>query len=143
MNSFALKVSQKDAQYGRFVSALLRTLKGAVGDRVEAGCTQRQIAERLEWHPSQLSRVLNGRVSNLTARTISDILWACAYEPVEFDAHPVEAVSDNCVVSFFTPSLSHQGTSLSNNVMLFALHPQATVPGSTGKIWSAPAGMCQ
>ena len=95
MNSFELTVSPRQSQYGRFASAILRVLKEAVEARVGGGQTQREIASRLDWHPSQLSRVLNGRVSNISIQTVSDLLWACDFEPREFEADPVEMLCPN------------------------------------------------
>lgn len=118
MSSFSIKIDPRDAQYGRFASMVLRTLQLAVHHRIEGGCKQGDIAERLGWHKSQLSRVLNGRVENVSIKTVSDILWACDFEPEEFSADPMEEISANhhC---FFAPSLVAHVAPVKNNVLLF------------------------
>lgn len=119
MNSFNIKVDPRDAQYGRFASMVLRTLKRAVNHRLSPDCKQADIAGRLGWHPSQLSRVLNGRVNNISIKTVSDILWACDFEPEEFSADPIEEISPNhhC---FFQPQLVHP-VPTGNNVFMFEM----------------------
>jgi hypothetical protein len=90
MSSFRLNFDPRDAQYARLASNILRVLKLAVGTRVANGATQAQISDRLGWKKGQLSRIVNGRVSNITIRTFSDVLWACDFEPSEITADPLE-----------------------------------------------------
>ena len=95
MNSFAIKVDPREAQYARLAFRVLSTLRGAVDRRVDEGLTRSAIAKRIGKDKSALSRILNGRTRNLTLKTVSDILWAVDFEPVEFDADPVEQLSPN------------------------------------------------
>lgn len=97
MNSFAIKVDPREAQYARLVFGVLRTLREAVDRRVGEGLTKTTIADRIGCDKSALSRVLNGRTRNLTLKTVSDILWATDFEPVEFDADAMEDLSPNHV----------------------------------------------
>ena len=95
MNSFVIKVEPREAQYARLAFGVLRTLREAVDRRVDEGLTKTAIAGKLGWDKSALSRVLNGRTRNLTLKTVSDILWATDFEPVEFDADALEDLSPN------------------------------------------------
>ena len=97
MSSFSLKVDPREAQYARFAFAILRTLRSAVNKRTKEGLTQAAIASRIGMDRSSLSRILNGRTSNLTIKTISDVLWATEFEPIEFDADPREDLMRNYV----------------------------------------------
>ena len=97
MSSFAIKVDPREKQYARLAFRVLSTLRCAVDRRTSEGLTKSAIADRVGMDKSALSRVLNGRVRNLTLRTISDILWATDFEPVEFDADPLEDLSPNHV----------------------------------------------
>lgn len=97
MNSFAIKVDPREAQYARLVFRVLATLRTAVDRRVEEGLTKSAIASRIGKDKSALSRVLNGRTRNLTLKTVSDILWATDFEPTQFDADPIEELSPNHV----------------------------------------------
>jgi len=96
MFSPAPLVDSRGAAYARLASRVLETLSEAVERRNSEGTTRSEIANRIGCHRSQLSRVLNGAVSNLTLRTISDILWATDYEAQDFMADPVERLSANC-----------------------------------------------
>lgn len=95
MNSLELSVDSRELQYGRLTSAVLATLRKAVGRRISEGASQGDIADRIGCHKSLLSRVLSGRTSNVTLRTVSDVLWACDYEPEVFDADPLETLCPN------------------------------------------------
>jgi len=97
MNYFQLATDPRDDQYGRLSAAVLGALREAVRYRLDRGETKASIAERIGCDRSQLSRALNGRVGNLTLRTISDILWAVEHEPEDFKAHPYEEISSNYV----------------------------------------------
>lgn len=97
MNSFVIKVDPREAQYARLAFGVLRTLREAVDRRVSEGLTKSAIAQRMNSDKSSLSRVLNGRTRNLTLKTISDILWATDFEPVDFEADPLEDLSANHV----------------------------------------------
>lgn len=132
MNSFVLKIDPRSAQYGRFASSLLRTLREAVGYRTNQGHRQVEIADRLGWHPSQLSRVLNGRVNNISAKTISDILWACDFEPEEFGAGPVEKICHNHL-SYFSGISATGADGRGNNVIVLpqAVHGTRNGPSAT------------
>ena len=99
MSSFAFKVDPREAQYARLVFGVLGTLRGAVNRRVGEGLKQQTIADKAGMDKSALSRVLNGRTRNLTLKTISDILWACDFEPVEFEADALEDLSEDHVPS--------------------------------------------
>jgi transcriptional regulator with XRE-family HTH domain len=95
MKSSEFQIDDREALYGRLVSDVLVTLQHAVQHRVEQGATRAQIAERIGCARSQLSRVLNGHVPNLTVRTIADILWAAEFEPCEFSAEAIDTISPN------------------------------------------------
>jgi transcriptional regulator with XRE-family HTH domain len=97
MNSFAIKVDPREAQYARLAFGVLRTLREAVDRRVNEGLTKSMIAQRIGCDKSTLSRVLNGRVRNVTLKTVSDILWATDFEPAEFGADALEELSPNHV----------------------------------------------
>ena len=89
------KGNPREAQYGRFAIAVLATLREAVSRRTEEGMKKKEIADRIDMHPSSLTRLLNGRVPNITIKTISDVLWATEFEPVEFSADALEDLSPN------------------------------------------------
>jgi transcriptional regulator with XRE-family HTH domain len=95
MTSLKLKIDPREAQYGRFASNVLRLLNEAVSFRIAQGLNQSSISQRLDWKKGQLSRILSGRVSNITIKTLSDILWACDFEPDEIRADPAESLSPN------------------------------------------------
>lgn len=95
MNSFELKIDPRESQYARLAGQVLRTIRSAVDRRVNEGVSQNEIARRISMDKGSLSRVLNGRISNLTLRTISDILWATEHDPVEFSADAIEDISPN------------------------------------------------
>lgn len=95
-------VDARGAAYARLASRVLETLNEAVGKRLSEGKTKASIAERIGCNRSQLSRLLNGSVKNLTVRTISDVLWATDHDPRDFLADPLEQLSPNC------PSFGHQ-----------------------------------
>lgn len=97
MNSFAFKVDPREAQYARLVFGVVGTLREAVARRSKEGLSKTAIAARIGRDKSALSRVLNGRTRNLTLKTVSDILWACEFEPIEFDADALEDLSANHV----------------------------------------------
>jgi transcriptional regulator with XRE-family HTH domain len=92
MYSRAPLVDSRGAAYARLASRVLEALNEAVQRRLGDGVTRSDIADRLGCHRSQLSRVLNGTVPNLTLRTIADILWATDHEADDFRADPVEVV---------------------------------------------------
>lgn len=97
MSSFAHKVDPREAQYARLAQAVLSTLRGAVQRRVDEDLTKKEIADRIPMSPSVLSRILSGRVKNITLKTLSDILWATEHEPVQFYADALEDISHNHV----------------------------------------------
>lgn len=86
------KPSPRDAQYGRFAFAVLAALREAVKRRTDEGLTRKAIADRIDMEPSSLTRLLNGRVPNITIKTISDVLWAAEFEPIEFSADALEDI---------------------------------------------------
>lgn len=86
---------QREAQYARFALSILGALNDAVGRRTAGGETKASLASKIGCNRSQLSRVLNGNVGNITIRTISDILWATRHEPLEFAADSYEDISPN------------------------------------------------
>lgn len=92
-------VSSRSAAFTRLASRVLEALNEAVQYRRDEGETATQIADRLSWHRSAVTRALNGTSANLTLRTISDILWSCRFEPKDFKADPVEHISPNWVSS--------------------------------------------
>lgn len=96
MFSHAPLVDSRRAAYARLASRVLECLNEAVELRQSNGATRSQIAEKLGYHRSQLSRILNGTTPNLTLRTISDVLWATDCEPTDFTADPIEQLSQNC-----------------------------------------------
>ena len=95
MSYFRLNADPRELQYGRLASNVLGSLRNAVAKRQAGGATRAAIAEQIGCDRSQLSRVLNGNVSNLTLRTISDILWATRHEPEAFKATAYEELSPN------------------------------------------------
>ena len=88
---------RREAQYGRFASNVLRVLREAVDRRVNEGETKASLAAKLGWNRSQLSRLLNGNVGNITIKSISDILWAARFEPEDLEAMAYEDISPNYV----------------------------------------------
>ncbi len=93
MNSSLPLTNQRGAAFTRLASRVLEALNEAVNHRREEGQTLTQIADRLGCNRSVLTRVLNGTSSNLTLRTISDVLWAANYDPQDFKADPVEKLA--------------------------------------------------
>lgn len=89
-------VDARSAAFTRLASRVLETLNAAVEKRASSGKSRTQLADKIGWHRSQLTRILNGNVRNLTLRTISDILWATDFEPRDFEADPLEAICANC-----------------------------------------------
>ncbi len=92
-------VDSRKAAFARLASRVLEALDEAVSTRVAEGKTKREIADRIGCDRSSLSRVLNGTTSNITLRTISDILWATDFDPQDFRADPIEKISPNWVTS--------------------------------------------
>ena len=92
-------VDGRKAAFSRLVSRVLETLDAAVSTRRAEGKTMSEIADRIGCDRSSLSRTLNGTTSNLTLRTISDILWATDFDPQDFRADPIEKISPNWVTS--------------------------------------------
>lgn len=88
-------VDARKAAFSRLVSRVLETLDEAVSMRRVEGKTMSEIADRIGCDRSSLSRALNGTTSNLTLRTISDILWATDFDPQDFRADPIEKISPN------------------------------------------------
>jgi transcriptional regulator with XRE-family HTH domain len=97
MNSSLPLTNQRGAAFTRLASRVLEALNEAIDHRREEGQTLTQIADRLGYNRSVLSRVLNGTSSNLTLRTISDVLWAANYDPQDFKADPIEKICPNWV----------------------------------------------
>ena len=95
MNSSQPLVDNRGAAFARLASRVLETLNEAVEHRKNEGQTLTQLADRLGCHRSVLTRVLNGTSSNLTLRTVSDILWAADYDPQDFKADPIESICGN------------------------------------------------
>jgi transcriptional regulator with XRE-family HTH domain len=88
-------VDGRRAAYARLASRILETLNEAVHARLKKGTTKAEIAEKIGCHRSQLSRTLSGSVTNLTLKTISDILWATDFEPQDFKADALESINHN------------------------------------------------
>lgn len=105
MTSFARKTDPRRRQYARFAQTVLETLREAVDRRTAEGLSRKEIAGRIDMAPSSLTRVLNGRVKNITIRTLSDILWAAEHEPVEFGSDAIEDICGNYRPSHLTRSL--------------------------------------
>jgi hypothetical protein len=99
MNSSPPLTSQRSAAFARLASRVLEALNEAVDYRRDQGQTLTQIADRLECHRSVLTRVLNGTSSNLTLRTISDLLWATNFDPQDFKVDPVEKICPNWIAA--------------------------------------------
>jgi len=97
MKSFDLKVDPREQFYARFASNILGALRTAVGTRVSEGMSQQEIAEKIGCHKSSISRTLNGRVNNVTIKTVSDILWACSAEPRQFEFDFLEDLQANFI----------------------------------------------
>lgn len=113
MISFDFNVDPREAQYGRFASSVLSMLVVAVEKRIEEGASKSSIAAEIGCDRGQLSRVLNGKISNLTIRTISDILWATKHEP-SIAAGAFEDISPNYVRQ--EPTLAPAVTALPSSV---------------------------
>lgn len=95
MSFSAQKADRRELAYGRIVAAVLGTLREAVERRVDEGESRAALGAKIGMDKSQLSRNLNGRVSNLTLRTISDILFAAGHDPLPFSADAWEDISPN------------------------------------------------
>lgn len=95
MTSFAHKSDPRRRQYARFAQSVIEALREAVDRRTGEGLSKREIANRIDMNPSSLTRILNGRVKNITIKTISDILWAAEHEPKEFGSDALEDLSPN------------------------------------------------
>lgn len=95
MNFFHYQIPPREAAYGRLVANVLGTLRRAVDRRVKEGHEKGEIASRAELSASHLSRILNGNVSNVTLRTVSDLLWATDFDPQDFTADALEDISSN------------------------------------------------
>lgn len=89
-------VDSRSAAFTRLASRVLETLNEAIEFRGRSGASRKQISDKIGCHRSQLTRVLNGNISNLTLRTISDILWATDFDPRDFSADPIEQITQNC-----------------------------------------------
>lgn len=118
-------VDARSAAFTRLASRILETLNDAVEKRTRSGATRTQIAAKVGCHRSQLTRVLNGSVKNLTLRTISDILWATDFEARDFEAEPVETINPNCstlaymeeeYVQLFRPASQTYNVNLSSDI---------------------------
>ena len=139
MNFFKLEVDPRDAQYGRLASSVLRTLKLAVGKRIDDGQTQQELADRLGWDKGRLSRILNGRVKNITIKTVSDVLWACEAEPTDFDFDFVEDISPNGVV-IATTSTPKTNEDFQPKIDYECLHDSTVTPAA---IWTSPTSLAR
>lgn len=85
-------VDARQAAFARLVARVIDALNHAVDKRTVEGATRKEIAEKIGCDKSSLSRALNGTSRNLTLKTVSDILWACDFEPEEFSATPLEEI---------------------------------------------------
>ena len=92
MTSSQPLIDQRGAAFARLAARVVETLNEAVDRRRAQGITPASIAKRIGHHRSALSRALNGSSSNLTLRTISDILWATDHDPAGFAAYPLEDI---------------------------------------------------
>lgn len=93
MNSSRHQPDDRQRSYAYFLLSVLETLREAVSFRESEGELRSQIAARIDMDRSQLSRTLNGRVKNITIKTISDILYATGHSPKELEAEPWERLS--------------------------------------------------
>lgn len=124
MSFLELNLDPREAQYARLISRALFVLREAVERRLAEGRTKADIAADLGCHPSQLSRVLNGRVKNITMRTYSDILWATHHEPKELNIDSCESLSPNGHATIYVSP---------KNVMTFTSNNNAVVSAENGK----------
>jgi len=85
-------VDGRQAAFARLVASIVDALNEAVDHRTGDGSTRKEISEKIGCDRSALTRTLRGEGRNLTLKTISDILWACDYEPEEFLAEPIEEI---------------------------------------------------
>lgn len=99
--SFSLKIDPRSAAYVRLIGDIYDMINDVVKRREKEGVTRAEIARRMGKDRSQLSRILNGHSSNITARTIADILYATDFELDRPAYHPLEA--DGCNA----PSATH------------------------------------
>ena len=95
MKSSQPLVNERSAAFTRLASRILETINSAVEYRREQGHTLTSIADKMGCHRSSLTRILNGSSPNLTVRTISDVLWATSFDPVDFVADPIENICPN------------------------------------------------
>ena len=95
VNFSNFKAEPRDAQYARYALGMLAMLREAVDRRVLEGMSKAEIAQKIGRDKSSLTRVLNGRVRNLTIKTISDILWATDHDPEDPKADAVEDIVPN------------------------------------------------
>ena len=95
VNFLNSKVEPREAQYARYALGILAMLREAVDRRVEEGMSKADIAKKIGRDKSSLTRVLNGRVRNITIKTISDILWATDHDPEKPKADAVEDIAPN------------------------------------------------
>jgi transcriptional regulator with XRE-family HTH domain len=85
-------VDERQAAFSRLVARIIDSLNEAVEFRACQGISKREIADKIGIDRSSLSRALNGASPNLTLRTISEILWACHFEPKDFEVQPIEGI---------------------------------------------------
>lgn len=85
-------VDKRQAAFARLVARVVDSLNEAVTHRVSNGATKSALAAKIGCDKSSLSRALRASDQNLTLKTISDIFWACDYEPEDFDASPIEEI---------------------------------------------------
>lgn len=88
-------VDERGAAFARLTARIVDALNDAVDRRQSEGVSRVDLAHKLGWHKSALSRLLNGTTRNMTVKSISDILWATDFEPKEFEAEPLEEVCPN------------------------------------------------
>lgn len=86
-------VDQRSAAFARLVARILDALNLAAERRRNEGVALKDVARKLGWHNSAISRLLNGTSHNMTLRTVSDLLWALDFEPKDFEAEALEDIN--------------------------------------------------
>jgi transcriptional regulator with XRE-family HTH domain len=76
MNSYRRKLHPAKRDYVRLVGELHVQLEDAYSEEnARDGVTKAEIAGRLNWHKSVITRIFNGQ-SNITLRTLAYLAWA-------------------------------------------------------------------
>lgn len=130
MSFFDQPIDRREMAYGRLALSTLETLREVVAKRESEGETRAEIARRIGMDRSQLSRTLNGKVKNITLRTISDILFSTGHSVASLDARPWEAV---------TQSWNRNGPVGNINDIIINPHKSTIIKLNPPKTWTIPS----